>query len=802
MKKIDNFVNLYPVTKTLRFKLIPIGKTKENFDKNNLLQVDKDRADNYQKAKIIIDKYYNTFINNCLNNFKFRDKPNNLKEYYLVKNEDLDEEEKNKKIKEIQKDLRDEIVSSFKDNEKKKENFDKLFNSKLFDEILLDSSITSEEKEVINKFYRFNTYFAGFFQNRKNIFSDEDKVGSISYRLINENLKIFINNIKVYEKVSEVLNKDIEKLQNEYKDILKDFRVKDMFDIDYYNFCLTGEDINKYNKMISGDTKIQGLNQYINLYNQKNKEGKRLSKFVPLYKQILSEDKTQNFRFDIIENDGQVYDLIDKMLINIENKNTLEIVKDTFCLLINDKYDNNKIYLSSNKFKDLSVKCFDDYNVINLGISMAYDEQNKNSKKKKNYDDDKDKYMRNISLESIINYVENIEYDKERIVKVISDEINEIVNSVDNAIQEYKKIDKNISIKSDNVIVEKIKNLLDSLLNLYRYKELFCKYDETKEIDLDFYGEISEIDFLDDIVSIYNKIRNYITKKPYKLDKIKLNFNKPNLLNGWVDSKTEKSDNGTQYSGYLFRRKNSINEYDYYLGISEDVKLFRNEMNVNKDDKSDYERLDYYQIKADTVYGQSFTDKNEVKRFNNLKKVLLNNSRINEKWKEKIEKSKELEELKVIADNIIKEKQFNYYNVSKNEIETVLNRQEKPLYLFKICNKDLSYSDNKNIRKARGIDNLHTMYFKALMSTDQNVYDLGKGEIFFREANVKDKNYIVHVANEAIDNKNPFTIVNKKQSKFNYDIIKNKRYYNDQFLFHLSLTINYKKEDIKNKTFN
>ena len=35
MKKVDLFVNQYPISKTLRFALIPVGKTEENF--NNAL---------------------------------------------------------------------------------------------------------------------------------------------------------------------------------------------------------------------------------------------------------------------------------------------------------------------------------------------------------------------------------------------------------------------------------------------------------------------------------------------------------------------------------------------------------------------------------------------------------------------------------------------------------------------------------------------------------------------------------------------------------------------------------------------
>lgn len=40
MKKIDSFTNLYSVTKTLRFGLLPIGKTSENFEKNQVLLQD------------------------------------------------------------------------------------------------------------------------------------------------------------------------------------------------------------------------------------------------------------------------------------------------------------------------------------------------------------------------------------------------------------------------------------------------------------------------------------------------------------------------------------------------------------------------------------------------------------------------------------------------------------------------------------------------------------------------------------------------------------------------------------------
>src|SRR5690606_39057504 len=64
------------------------------------------------------------------------------------------------------------------------------------------------------------------------------------------------------------------------------------------------------------------------------------------------------------------------------------------------------------------------------------------------------------------------------------------------------------------------------------------------------------------------------------------------------------------------------------------------------------------------------------------------------------------------------EKVYSYFPVSHQEMETALNRDEKPLLLFKISNRDLSYADtySKGLRKSRGNENLHTQYFKLLMS--------------------------------------------------------------------------------------
>ena len=100
------FTNQYQVSKTLRFELNPIGKTKEMFDngKNPLKKIiddDKKRALDYKKAKKIIDAYHREFIEKALDGLEFQ-------------TEDL------KKYQELQKDIT-KTKSALSEARKKKE---------------------------------------------------------------------------------------------------------------------------------------------------------------------------------------------------------------------------------------------------------------------------------------------------------------------------------------------------------------------------------------------------------------------------------------------------------------------------------------------------------------------------------------------------------------------------------------------------------------------------------------------------------------------------------------------------------
>ena len=58
MVTFENFTKQYQVSKTLRFELIPQGKTLDNMKRDGIISVDRQRNEDYQKAKGILDKLY------------------------------------------------------------------------------------------------------------------------------------------------------------------------------------------------------------------------------------------------------------------------------------------------------------------------------------------------------------------------------------------------------------------------------------------------------------------------------------------------------------------------------------------------------------------------------------------------------------------------------------------------------------------------------------------------------------------------------------------------------------------------
>lgn len=875
---MKRFTNLYQLSKTLRFELKPIGKTLENIKKHGLLEQDTHRAENYVKVKEIIDKYHKAFIEECLNTFT------DSSEIYAEQNKKFETElfefekaykDKND-LKSPQSELRKIIAKSF-NNEKYK----RLFGKELIKEDLIGFLKDNvEDITLVQEFKDFTTYFTGFHENRKNMYSDEDKSTAIAYRLIHENLPRFIDNILVFEKIAKTsVAQDFTELYKNFESFLNVNEISEMFKLDYYNMVLTQTQIDVYNAIIGGktiedsDIKIKGLNEYINLYNQQQKDKhNRLPKLKPLYKQILSDRNAISWlpeQFDVNEKGGKVLEAIQKAYNELEQQilNNSNEAEHSLTELLESlsNYDLSKIYIPNDaQLTDLSQKVYGHWNII----SKALLEDLKLTTPRKSRKETDEKYEERLnkilksqssfSIRKITDSVHNTYPEIKSSIITYFENIGNIDNEEENIISKITNsynIAKDLlntpytgnNLSQDTINVEKIKNLLDAIKDLQHFiKPLLGKGDESEK-DEKFYGEFTLLwDELNNITPLYNMVRNYMTRKPYSTEKIKLNFENSTLLDGWdLNKETDNTSiilrkDGIYYLAIMNKKHNRVfdidsiptegecfekMEYKFFKDLTtmvpkcttqtNDVKkhfstetlpyIIKNPKNFNSDfiiTKEEFDlnnilyngkkkfQKDYLKESGDYIgYKNALTQwiRFCLRFVSQYKSTMIYDTSLfnNE---DKINSYQSL-------DEFYKEINLYLYKISFRKISSeYINSlvEDGKIYLFKIYNKDFSsYS--------KGTPNMHTLYWKMLFD-DTNMSDVcyklnGQAKVFFRKSSIKIE-HPTHPANQPIENKN--TLSNKKQSVFKYDLIKDKRYTIDKFQFHVHITMNFKGIGINN----
>ncbi len=596
-----NFTNRYQLSKTLRFELKPIGKTKDYIEQNALIDKDEERAGKYKKVKEIIDRYHKDFIADAIQGLILDGLAQYEELFFKVRDDKEDA-----MFKSLQKGMRKQISEAFMKREKYPLKDRKVF----IKEKLYELELTDEEKLYVKDFEDFTTYFSGFHENRENIYTDKAQHTAIAYRMIDENLPTFLKNKRDFELRIRAYPGITEQAANSFDRHIEGATLEMIFELDFFNHLGKQKYIDIYNQWLGE------LNKHTNLYRQAygcNK--KELPNLKPLYKQILS-DRESHF-LEVFENDEQIVEVVkdfyESKILNFEccggRVNLLEKLQEIF--VATDDYDTSKMFIKNDRsMTDISQAVFGNYQTIQESLWAKHLADNPKLEKSKKLAESEEKFYKQ-KIFSIYQIEKALEYTNNSYsilpyfanFNAFNDEKKPRKSLIELIEAAYKQWNENPTQ------TEAIKNLLDAILNLQRFlKPLSVTTDEEK--DNAFYAYFDNyFEAISKIVKIYDKVRNFKTKKPYSLEKFKLNFeNKGDFLGGWVDSHTENSDNGTQAGGYLFRKKNIIGEYDYYVGVSKDSKLFRSHLQngIHADDKSEFERLDYYQLKSASVYGNSY----------------------------------------------------------------------------------------------------------------------------------------------------------------------------------------------------
>lgn len=835
MKTLQQFTNLYPVSKTLRFELKPVGKTIDNIQDSDILKQDKHRHESYQKVKKIIDDYHKSYIDSVFTAIDSTEIEANMQkslrsfaELYRKTNRTQEDEAS---LDEIKTTLRELIVNTLTGSSDNKpgEAYTNLFKEEMIKTTLPSFVTLPDEKELLAEFKGFTTYFVGFHENRKNIYSAEPQSTAIGYRLIHENLPKFLDNIQIYNKIKEPLNNEIDAIYQRLSEegYLNVLSLDDIFSIDYFTQVLSQKGIKVYNdvigKIVSEDRgEIKGLNENINLYNQKNSRENRLPLLKPLYKQILSDREQRSWLPDAFEKDDELLHSIKQFYDDLSG-GTLDRTK-VLLQSISD-FDLSRIYIRNDaQITEISKRIFGDWNTINIARERAYDllstEENKDSEKyqEKRAKDLKDEKSLSIATldkcatllyEATNDCIENY-LSKVRAQKGQEGDTTDLIDDIYTAHDRIKTLLNSPYPADSNLIQDKgnttlIKEFLDAILRLQWFLKPLQGGEDEPDKDEKFYGEYNHIwDTIDTITPLYNKVRNYLTRKPYKTEKFKITFGNYQLLDGWSRSKEK------DYWNILLRKENN-----YFLAIID--KKHKNSFEKAKlpDSGDYYEKMDYNLLPRPHMnFPRVFFPKDSSGIFNPSEDLLEKYARgthnqgknfnkedmhaLIDYFKECIKVHKSWSQFNfVFSDTYTYDKISDFYgeveeqgfkisfrNVSKEYIHNLV--YEGKLYLFQIYNKDFSpYS--------KGTPNMHTLYWKMLFderNLSNIIYKLnGQAEIFYREhSNIKHPT--IHPANQPIRKKNAQN--EGEVSLFKYNLIKDKRYTVDKFQFHVPITMNFK----------
>lgn len=824
---LNDFTNLYPVQKTLRFELKPIGKTKEWIESKGLLEQDQHRADSYKTVKRIIDRYHKHFIDNGLANLQnecqheMEDGSSPVAQKFFSAMENYrnlmskSDPELKKKAEKEQETLRKTIRSCFDAKQLKR-----LFGKELIREDMmsylyeceqngeqLPEDLTIDEcKEIVCEFKDFTTYFTGFNTNRENMYSDEAKSTAIAYRLIHENLPKFIGNMTAWDKIKAALHDELSVLEREMTFELRGHQLHEYFeDLRFFCFCMTQNGITCYNAIIGGrsegDKKVKGLNEYINLYNQTHKE--RLPKMTELYKMILSDRGTVSWLPAQFDKDTDLLESVNKAYREIHEiafvgENEKPSLKEIIANL--SDYDLKGIYIKNDTtLTTVAKQAYDDWAIIQKGLEATYDAahpKGTNEEKRERWI----KSFDSLSIDDICHYAGSNRVISwyENLWEVEGKSAFERVEDQYAAVEDLLNTDYHGNLKEDSKSIETLKSFLDSIKELQHLAGTLKGNGDESGRDGRFYAEWERImAVLNQITPLYNMVRNYVTQKAYSEEKFKLNFENSTLLDGWDQNK--EPDN----TGILFRKDGL-----YYLGIMD--------KHANKSFAAEtlpcegecYEKVDYKLLPgANKMLPKVFFSTKNIGYYAPSQELLQHYQQGTHKkgddfnlqhchqlidfFKQSINRHPDwskfdfhFSETKTYEDisGFYREVENQGYKISFRPIsEAYINKlvEDGKLYLFQIYSKDFSTF-------SKGTPNMHTLYWKALFS-EENLKDVvyklnGKAEVFFRKKSIRyDEEHQAHGYHYA-----------ELKEKFDYPIYKDRRYSVDKFQFHVPITMNFK----------
>ena len=838
MRAIDNFISNtkefagLPVSKTITAKLVPVGKTRDNIDKMNILESDKQREEAFVRVKKYIDRVHKYFIEECLK------QQDSGKSVYVPENEfnklytlrvnlkNLNGKERKNAQKEIQVEenrLRKLISEIFKAHP----NYKNLCGVNLFTE-LLPSYCNEEEMKDVNLFKGFYSYFTKFNKLREQLYVSDDIHTAVAHRIINDNYPVYIDNKLILERIRSEC-KELYDLSENGRQLFHE--LNQTYTMDY---GMSSSYISMYNSTISGtfdedgNQTCRGLNQLINEYRQKNKEC-RIPYFKPLYKNLMS-DKKPLFSVSYFESTAEIKDAV------ITFNESIRKPYERFISYITKSFPIDTWCVEKKNLNRLShIICSNPFTLDNL--VSASKKFSKNQPDIYSASDFKELLSENI-LEETEFHFDFLQY-KDYLLQFRPQDF-------------FSKIpfDRITDIQYDKKQALELKEYLQSVLDYYNMLRILVIDSEDERIisneityNEEYYTELELIiDALNPIVKLYNKVRNFVTKSLKQEKEIKLNFDCSSLLDGWAESQ-EKVKNGLIF--------HDESEDKYYLGIYN--------QNMKKPDFEYVSDSTFKKMVLNTIpepykmLPKVFFSKKGLETYKPSEEIIEGyKNKLHKKSSGKFDLSFCHRLIDYYKDSIRQRDEWNCFNFNFKPTEEYqdtfeffnevseggyslemvgINKDilmkavdEGSIFLFEIYNKYLA-------NKAHGKDTYTQIIRSALSGKKSNVQFCGGAQIYYRPALIKEE--ATHKKGSVIVNKiskEGFTINSDVYknicSHFNHntalsseaktlldsgsviyktadrDLYKDRRYMYESFSFLCPVKINWQAKDINPFTFN
>lgn len=855
----DRFVGQYKLSKTLRFELRPVGRTAEHLAESKLLDRDRQRAQDYPAAKRLLDEGHKALIDRALEDAAldwgplakavedFR-RDSGAKEALAKCQENM--------RRQVLALLKKDGQFGNLNQATPKDFFNDLAKTSEADGGTVPQAVSTFSRFACY-FVGFQQNRANLYSKDEIAVAVPYRTVNDNFPKFLTDIRIFERLSTLFPEIVGAAETELGPILDgcalrEYFTVGAYNRCLTQRGITLFNHLLGG-----YTQ--ADGRKIRGLNEFVNLYRQQHgSEGPtgRPEQMTPLFKQILSDRETLSFIPEQFASDADLRRGIEDFRRKLDEEGTYRLLREALGVL---RRSCHRVYLAGKELPAVSLAVTGRWDairsaqedavealIVGTGCKKREAERLRGGLKAEAFaaEDLMSLPLQRKGADGLPETVSLADYWSAAQAEARLAAVTEAEGPALAALaREYGGEE---GLREDRDAVAAVKAYLDALMGLLNYLRPF-RVGADLEVSADFYAPFDLCyDTLELLIPLYNRVRSYLTRKPGDIASIKLMFDCPTLAAGW--DKNKEKDNAT----VLLERDGF-----YYLGItasSKDRKAREIDYSALAvpagTDRNAYRKMVYkylpgpnkmlpkvvlaksnaarYAPPADLVKDYEAGKHKKGKTFD-----LNFCHRLIDFFKDSIAKTpdwapfgfrfSETLSYKDISDfyREVAEQGYKitFETIPAETIDTLVD--EGRLFLFRLHNKDFSPG-------ASGRPNLHTLYWKALFQ-EENLRDVtvklnGEAELFWRPPSVRRPT--VHRLGEKLVNRRtvdgepiPAPIYRELFLEANgrlpeglsaearawagravikpvaHELIKDRRFTEDRFFFHVPLTFNFKAPD-------